>query len=459
MYIVTLSGNDLRELSELIDKHGFPYNEKLRQAKFDSKSLNELKKALNDYPDIEIIAEKEFEPMQRDDEIKGSVTDMVNKTNRFNSKPEMDFDDDIFFEKYFNTEEIESALTFYSLKHPDITEKIKLPEKTHNGRTSNLIRIGKKGFIDVYFISGVHAREWHPPDALIYFVRKICSAFKNEKDVFIGQNTFTYEQIKSIIDKLNIYVFPLVNPDGREFSQKNDINKNWRKNRRFISENIYGVDINRNYDFLWDYEKYFSSKNTDLSNMQKFNASENYIGPYPASEPETRNVISLIINTRIKYFADVHSFDNNKNLILYSWSHSGSQSDYPEMNFKNSKYWGQYGDVYYSEYVDRKDYDLRKRLAKNMAVAATKANSSVRKYQAQTSNDMYLISGGSRDYMESRNLINQDYTSIHSFFIEASGDSFFPPLRKREIIIKDIVSALFELCVQIVSTEQMKDQT
>ncbi|MBL0107266.1 MAG: hypothetical protein IPP52_08280 [Ignavibacteria bacterium] len=79
------------------------------------------------------------------------------------------------------------------------------------------------------------------------------------------------------------------------------------------------------------------------------------MGPYPFSEPETRNVTKLIndSSSNIKYYLDIHSKVTQDNLVLYSWGHSASQSDYSIMNFRNSYYWGQFGDRYFGEYVQK----------------------------------------------------------------------------------------------------------
>lgn len=79
----------------------------------------------------------------------------------------------------------------------------------------------------------------------------------------------------------------------------------WRKNRRGSGACI-GVDLNRNYDFIWG---------TASSNNP---CSDTFHGPRAFSEPETvvtRNIISEF-RTRIAMFLDVHSFGS---LILFGF--------------------------------------------------------------------------------------------------------------------------------------------
>ncbi|MBL0107267.1 MAG: hypothetical protein IPP52_08285 [Ignavibacteria bacterium] len=129
-----------------------------------------------------------------------------------------------------------------------------------------------------FITGGVHGNEWIPPEALIYFIKSLCDAFKNNKDLVIGKNTYPKETINKILERIEFYIYPLVNPDGRYQSQTrtNSDSMIGRKNRRPISKKYFGVDINRNFDFLWDYEKYFSRK-AETYNLSKNISSDNYI--------------------------------------------------------------------------------------------------------------------------------------------------------------------------------------
>jgi len=247
----------------------------------------------------------------------------------------------------------------------------------------------------------------------------------------------------------------LVNPDGREFSQqsKNCADLKWRKNRRRFSNNIFGVDLNRNFDFLWDYKNYLCKKTANLSHMSINKNNDNFVGCKAFSEPETRNVRYVLKKyNNIEYFLDIHSYNHNINNILYTWSHSKTQTKRDDVNMKKSKYWGNHGsDFLYSEYTECTDLELRKEIATEMALAANKASYYKRKYIPKPSIDMYLMTGGSRDYMENRNIMNtKKYPNkIHSFFMEASSDDFFPTVNNRKLIIKEIISSIIQLCIKI----------
>ena len=105
----------------------------------------------------------------------------------------------------------------------------------------------------ILILGGVHAREWVPPDALISLAADLLEAYQLGTGLGYGSKTFAANEIRQVMESLNLFVCACVNPDGRHYSQTND--PLWRKNRRPhpSSGNCVGVDINRNFDFLWDH--------------------------------------------------------------------------------------------------------------------------------------------------------------------------------------------------------------
>ena len=57
-----------------------------------------------------------------------------------------------------------------------------------------------------------------------------------------------------------------------------------------------------------------------------------YIGPAAASEPETRNVQSVVTEQRPSHFMDVHSYARD---ILFPWGMDDDQGRDPTQNFQN----------------------------------------------------------------------------------------------------------------------------
>lgn len=354
---------------------------------------------------------------------------------------------------YLNVNEVESALQNAAALYPGLIQRFQLPNRTWENRTSHAIKIASvsgQGRIGVYFIGGVHAREWVCPDILIYFIEQLSKSYQANTGITLGNKSFTTAQIQQIVNKLDIYVFPQVNPDGRNRSMTSTSDLWWRKNLRpAVNPSCSGVDINRNFDFLWNYPNYFSTAAPIVNSTDP--CDETYIGPSAASEPETKNVIWILDSfPNIRFFIDVHSFSER---ILYDWGDDEEQTNTIDMNFRNSTYnqkRGISGDTTYMEYVNANDRSSRISLANRMknAIQAVRG----RAYTVQQSFALYPTAGTSTDYSLSRCYVNPKKAKIHSYCIEcgASAFKFFPPDAERQEIIKEITAGLLDFCLGII---------
>jgi murein tripeptide amidase MpaA len=280
------------------------------------------------------------------------------------------------FGGYMNTDEVDYALVHMSNLHPDIVTLIELPHKTCEGRVCKAIRLSTSkddlnSRIGVLFTGGMHAREWGGSDICIGFLTGIIDSLISNTPLVYGNKTFTSDQIKSMLNLVDLYVFPNVNPDGKIYSQAHDdptTNQQgvwWRKNRNpgFVPSgddpnHSTGVDINRNFNFLR------KSGIGTINEIDGKNMSETYKGRAAFSEPETRNV-NYLFDTfgNIQYYVDIHSFGG---MILYSWGDDRNQSKDPRQNFINPEYDGVRGnptDLKYKEFIQKTDeinyYHLR----------------------------------------------------------------------------------------------------
>src|SRR5262245_25970289 len=320
-----------------------------------------------------------------------------------------------------STAEIESALIYYENTYPTLCHRVELPSKTIENRTCHALHMGLPNSSSSpagLIIGGVHAREWGGPDIVVNFAGDLLRAYASGKGLAYGNSKFPAADIKRILDQSTIVIFPCVNPDGVEFSH-NHIAL-WRKNRNPASSGgdpaRVGVDINRNYDFLWNYKKYFSPYAWDAT-LASDDASEmTFHGTAPFSEPETRNVKWLMDTyVNLTMFLDLHSYTGD---VLYNWGDDDNQGSDPNMNFANPTYDGQRGQLGtgYAEFIPQGDEKLARTIADSIRDAMNDVRG--RTYVAKQAVGLYPTAGASDDYAYSRHLVHAGNSKIFGLTIE-----------------------------------------
>jgi len=151
----------------------------------------------------------------------------------------------------------------------------------------------------ILFTGVHHARE--PLGALI------CYAILDE----LLKNYATSEQHRRLVDSLEIWLVPIVNPDGYEYIMQNQLQFPWwRKNLRdnngdgVFDPLVDGVDLNRNYDFNWD-------EGGDGNPSSWF-----FRGGSPFSEKEVQSLRDLALRENFLVGVSYHSYGES---VLYPW--------------------------------------------------------------------------------------------------------------------------------------------
>lgn len=161
------------------------------------------------------------------------------------------------------------------------------------------------------FLGCHHAREWISVEVPFYLAR------------YLVVNYPQIISVQNLVNEAQIWIVPLVNPDGLEYTIK--FYRYWRKNRRLNSDGSFGVDLNRNYGFNWGIDNRGSSPNP---------ASETYRGVAPFSEPETKAVKDLFFNYQFQALISYHSYSQ---VILYPWGFTTAPADKYELLFNLAK--------------------------------------------------------------------------------------------------------------------------
>ena len=358
---------------------------------------------------------------------------------------------------YLTADEVERAIELGATNHAGYFERIPLPNLTWDKRRVHAARLGKgngKNRPAVCFVGGVHGREWGGPDILIYFAVRLLRAYRDRQGFRLGKHVVSPARVRRLVETMDILLLPQVNPDGRRFSM--DGHPFWRKNRRPAprgkDHRSIGVDLNRNFPFLWRFDHHFASGTVESSH--KPGDYETYVGPRAASEPETRNVIWLLDRfPNIGYYVDLHSYGET---ILHSWGSDDNQDREPRMCFRNKAYDGKRGRIHddvYREYMPAVDTEEAVRMGRHMAEAIELVRG--RRYQVKQSVGLYPTAGSSDDYAYSRQFVNPRKGKLIAYTIEwgrsHASTPFHPPYPEMRKVMREVSAGLLALCLRALS--------
>ncbi len=110
------------------------------------------------------------------------------------------------------------------------------------------------------------------------------------------------DRVTSVLDSVNIWIVPMVNPDGVEHDLSGTVKPfTWRKNRTPLGADVFGVDLNRNWARIGAAGEAAPADQLDPS-------SDHYWGPTAFSEPETQALRDFIgAHPRLEFFLDYHT--------------------------------------------------------------------------------------------------------------------------------------------------------
>jgi len=181
-------------------------------------------------------------------------------------------------------------------EYPGLVTKIDIGN-SFQGRDMLVLKItsDEEGVIgdkpDVLVEANIHAREWSTSNAAAYFAWLLL------------YNYDTNQTIHWLVNNREIYILPMVNPDGYYYDGDGGTPPGdmWRKNR-----NGTGVDLNRNWDIDWVNGDYDPS-------------SETYHGGAPFSEYETKCIRNFMLAYGIDSFQCIHSYAG---VLLIPWCYT-----------------------------------------------------------------------------------------------------------------------------------------
>ena len=207
---------------------------------------------------------------------------------------------------YYTFSEIVENLDELYEDYPNlVSEKISIGQ-TLEGRDIWAIKMSDNPNIDedeaeVLYTGLHHAREPMSYMNLFYYMN------------WLVENYDVDQMANDILDNRELWFIPAINPDGLIYNQQIAPNGGGmqRKNaRETCNGGVDGVDLNRNYSFMWGLDNQGSSPD---------GCDETYRGNMPFSEPETTAIEAFVSAHDFPVAFNYHSYSN---LLLHPYGYT-----------------------------------------------------------------------------------------------------------------------------------------
>lgn len=155
---------------------------------------------------------------------------------------------------------------------------------------------------EILIIGAIHAREIATTEVVLHMIDDVTTRYNDDPEV------------TNYVNSLQFWFVPMANPDGH--IQVENGQDWWRKNTRDNNQNgnlheysTDGVDLNRNFGYMWGYDDRGSSP---------ISSAYDYRGPEAFSEPETAAIRDLCQEHQFSFSLSYHSYGR---MLLYGWGY------------------------------------------------------------------------------------------------------------------------------------------
>jgi len=210
---------------------------------------------------------------------------------------------------YYNYQNMTSLLQNLQSQYLKIM-KLESYGKTHEGRDIWFVKISDNVETEeedepgILLLGGHHGDEKIGFEILIFFIKYILENYTSE------------DRVRQAIDNTEIYMIPMINPDGVEANTRKNCNP----------DSYTGVNTNRNFGYDWKYYDLFP--NIYGKSWASKETSGNYRGPVPNSETEVQAIIrvakSFTLNISLSYHAGAE-------VVFYPWYHTTKKTPHEEL--------------------------------------------------------------------------------------------------------------------------------
>ena len=221
--------------------------------------------------------------------------------------------------KSYDYEELLKSIKFIESRYPFC--KIYSIGESVAKKSLYCIKVGR-GENKVFYNGAHHGAEWITSALLMRFVEEYCEAYVRGKPLFCVPSKYLFENV-------SLFVVPMVNPDGVDISINGariytaDFPRLFKQNGNSSDfstwqSNFNGVDLNHNYDALWEF-----SRQGEIEHSIFGPGPTRWAGEKPFSEPETKAIKGL---TEKENFKLAMAFHSQGQVIYYDFS--GSEPNY-----------------------------------------------------------------------------------------------------------------------------------
>ncbi|MBL7134990.1 MAG: immune inhibitor A [Candidatus Marinimicrobia bacterium] len=200
---------------------------------------------------------------------------------------------------FYTFGEVVQQLEEMVTQYPDLITQKQCISTTYEGRDIWVVKISDNPNIDepdepeVLYTALHHAREPQSMMVLIYYMW------------YLLENYGEDEAVTYLVDNREQWFIPVFNPDGYVYNETIEPNGGGlhRKNRfpNGCSGTEVGVDLNRNYGYMWGY---------DNSGSSPFPCDQTYRGIEAFSELETQAIKDFCLNHDFKLALNYHTYSN-----------------------------------------------------------------------------------------------------------------------------------------------------
>ena len=217
---------------------------------------------------------------------------------------------------YHTYQELTDVLHSLYVNHTDIMSLSSLG-KTYEGRDLWMVKLSDNVSQDeeeepgVLFMGAHHGNEKPSYEVCLFFIQYMLEQYTNT----------SLPEVRDAVDSTEIYLIPMVNPDGVEAETRKNCAPNHGPFGWEQEITSYGVNLNRNYGDPW-FLAYLFPVRYYLPIILP-DSSFNYRGPYPFSENETKAVKNFVESHDLSLSISYHTYGE---FIIYPWMHTTKQT-------------------------------------------------------------------------------------------------------------------------------------